>query len=357
MSDKSPPSETATLRRVEQVLADRLPPGWSARVVRAPGRPSNRQRDASLRIRTPAGESIDLAVEVKRSLNASEAIRKLESFAAEASERGPAQLLIAAPYLGDRTREMIASRGVSYADTTGNVRLVSDNPAMFVMTSGADRDPWPDNQPLKTLRGRAAGRSVRAVVDFRPPYGVRELAARAEVSPATLARVIDLLARDALLTRDQGGRVTDVDWAGCIRRWSKDYEFTTSNRVTSFIAPRGLSDVIAKLATFKGRYAATGSLATQGSPIAPVRQAMLFVDDVDRVSRAVEVREADEGANLLIAEPFDDVVYERTSTIDGLTIVAPSQAAADLLTGSGRMPPEGQELLDWMKGNERAWRR
>lgn len=357
MSDKSLPSETATLRRVEQVLGDRLPPGWSARVVRTPGRPSSRQRDASLRIRTPAGESIDLALEIKRSLNPAEAIRQLESFEVASSDLAPVPVLIAAPYLGDRTREVIASRGVSYADTTGNVRLVSDDPAMFVMTSGAERDPWPDDQPLKTLRGRAAGRSLRAVVDSRPPYGVRELAARAEVSPATLARVIDLLAREALLTRDPRGRVTDVDWAGGIRRWSKDYEFATSNRVTSFIAPRGLSDVIAKLATFKGRYAVTGSLAAQGSPIAPVRQAMLFVDDVDRVSRAVDVREADEGANLLIAEPFDDVVYERSTTVDGLTIVAPSQAAADLLTGSGRMPSEGEELLDWMKRNERAWRR
>ncbi len=357
MPDKSSPSETTTLRRVEQVLADRLPPGWSARVVRAPGRPSNRQRDTSLRIGTPTGESIDLALEIRRSLNPAEAVRLLESLNDLGASSAPVPILIAAPYLSDRTREVIASRGVSYADTTGNVRLVSDDPAMFVMTSGADRDPWPDDQPLKSLRGRAAGRSLRAIVDFRPPYGVRELAARAEVSPATLARVIDLLSREALLKRDQRGGVTEVDWAGCIRRWSSDYEFATSNRVTSFIAPRGLFDATAKLATFKGRYAATGSLAIQGSPIAPVRQGMLFVDDVDRVSRAIDVREADEGANLLIAEPFDDVVYERTSTINGLRVVAPSQAAADLLTGSGRTPSEGEELLDWMKGNERAWRR
>jgi len=153
-------------------------------------------------------------------------------------------------------------------------------------------------------------------------------------------------------------RVTAVDWAGCLRRWSKDYEFTTSNRVTSFVAPRGLSDITAKLAEVKWRYAATGSIAAQAlSPIAPLRQAMLYVDDIDSARRALDAREADEGANLLIAEPFDEVVYERTTTVNGLSIVAPSQAAADLLTGSGRMPSEGEELLDWMKANERVWRR
>ncbi len=362
VADKSRPPETSILRQVEQILVDRLPPSWSARIVRAPGRPSSRRRESSLRIRAPDGESIDLTLEVKRVLNPQDASRLLDSLeiGAPARARSPEsiRLVIAAPYLGDRAREVIAARGVSYADATGNVRLLSEKPAMFVMTTGADRDPWPDDQPLKSLRGRGAGRCVRAVVDFRPPYGVRELAARAEVSPATLARVIDLLARDALLTRDARGGVTAVDWAGCLRRWSKDYEFTTSNRVTSFVAPRGLSDITAKLAEVKWRYAATGSIAAQAlSPIAPLRQAMLYVDDIDSARRALDAREADEGANLLIAEPFDEVVYERTTTVNGLSIVAPSQAAADLLTGSGRMPSEGEELLDWMKANERVWRR
>lgn len=352
MPDKSRPTETATLRKVEQTIVDRLPSGWAAKVVRAPGRSSSRRRDISLRLREPHGESVDLAIAVSRALDPRAAIRLLDDMT-------PADhLLVAAPYLSERARDVIADRGISYADTTGNVRLLSERPAMFVMTTGADRDPWPNDQLLKSLRGRRAGRCVRAVVDFRPPYGVRELAARAEVSPATLARVIDLLARDALLTRDARGGVTEVDWAGCIRRWAKDYKFTTSNRVTSFVAPRGLSDITAKLADVKWRYAATGSLAARAlSPIAPVRQAMLFVDDVDSASRALDAREADAGANLLIAEPFDEVVYDRTTTVDGLSIVAPSQAAADLLTGSGRMPSEGEELRHWIEANERVWHR
>jgi hypothetical protein len=48
---------------------------------------------------------------------------------------------------------------------------------------------------------------------------------------------------------------------------------------------------------------------------------------------------------------------ELLDTADGLKLVAQSQAACDLLIGSGRMPSEGEELLDWMKLNERLWRR
>ena len=39
-----------------------------------------------------------------------------------------------------------------------------------------------------------------------------------------------------------------------------------------------------------------------------------------------------------------------------MTFVADSQAAADCLTGTGRMPAEGQALVEWMLGNESAWR-
>ena len=170
--------------------------------------------------------------------------------------------------------------------------------------------------------------------------------------------MIDLLAREALLSRDARGRVTDVDWAGCIRRWSKDHTFTSSNVVTELVAPRGLEDVTAKLKKAKWPYAITGSIAAHPrSPIAPVRRAMIYTDHVDTAMRFLDVRETDLGANLLIAEPFDTVVFDRTDTVDGLRLVTPSQAACDLLTGSGRMPTEGEALLSWMRLNERSWRR
>lgn len=59
---------------------------------------------------------------------------------------------------------------------------------------------------------------------------------------------------------------------------------------------------------------------------------------------------------MILAEPFDPVVYERTREREGVTCVAPSQNAADLLTSPGRGPNEAQELMDWMGKNEGAWR-
>ncbi len=51
-------------------------------------------------------------------------------------------------------------------------------------------------------------------------------------------------------------------------------------------------------------------------------------------------------------------LYTRTQKFrkDGLRCVAASQLTADLLTGPGREPSQGEEMLDWMKENEDAWR-
>ncbi len=358
VASRSRPSETATIRAVEELLARQLPREWSARFVRAPGRSGARKRDVSLRLRFGDDQARDWSVVVKSTLDPIDALRLIETVDLDTSLTETLGTVVVSPYLGERTREVLAEAGVNYVDSTGNVLLRSGAPTIYIGNRGAERDPWPDDQPLKTLRGRGAGRAVRALVDFRPPYGVRELAARADVSPATLARVIDLLTREALLTRDERGGVTDLDWAGCIRRWSKDYQFATSNAVYEYVAPRGLGDMSARLAKVKWRYAVTGSLAAQPrAPIAPSRQAMIYTDDVATAAKQLDVRETDAGANVLLAEPFDPIVYDRVDTIDGLKLVAPSQAACDLLTGSGRMPSEGEELLDWMRLDERAWRR
>ncbi len=359
MARNSPISETQLLRKVEELVAGALPQGWASTLERGPGR-GRRQPNGVLRITGPDGGSAVFVIEAKRGSATPQAIlQAADQLAAHISEsRGAGtQPLIAAPYLSPRSKEALADRAVSYADSTGNLRLTAPSPAIFFEQSGATKDPWPSPQPLRSLRGRGAGRAVRALVDFRPPYGVRELAARTNTSAATLSRVIDLLEREALLTKGRKGGVGDLDWAGTIRRWSQDYELRTANTAIPYVDPRGLAAFVEKLAKARLRNATTGALAAQRfAPIAPARVATVYVEDAVAAADRFRLRPADAGANALLVEPFDDVVFDRTQKRDELITVAPSQLAADLLTGPGREPSEGEEVLTWMKANEDAWR-
>lgn len=357
MASNNPITEAQLLRTTEDLIRRALPDGWKMKLTREQ-RPRKSRPDGLLDLTSPGGELATFVIEAKRSLTASTLLAALEQLTAYVDASDTTALpLLTAGYLSPRSQEVLVARGVSYADSTGNLRLSATSPGLFISVAGATKDPWPDDQPLRSLKGRGASRAMRALVDFRPPYGVRELASRAEVSPATLSRVIDLLERDGVLTKDTRGGVADLDWAAAIRRWSQDYELRRANAVTNCLDPRGLSAVAEKLSTVKWKYAVTTSLAAQRfAPIAPTRTAVVYVEDALKAADRLKLRPAEAGANVLLVEPFDDVVFERTLLRDELVTVAPSQVAADLLTGPGREPSEGEELLDWMRRNEDVWR-
>ena len=52
---------------------------------------------------------------------------------------------------------------------------------------------------------------------------------------------------------------------------------------------------------------------------------------------------------------YDPIVFERGGRAADAPAVSLTQAAADLLTGPGRMPPENEALLGWMRRNETRW--
>lgn len=345
------PTEAHMLRAVERLVSDALPPGWSFRAARN-SRKRGRRVDAEWSVTAPDGSTASFVVEAKRGILGRELDRALAQLASY-----DGLPVLAAPYIGPSLRASLAQRGVSFADSTGNIRLIAGRPGLFVERQGASKDPWRSNETLQSLRGRAAARAVRALVDFRPPYGVRDLASRARVPLGTLSRTVDLLDREGLVTRDTRGGVVDLDWEATIRRWSQDYDFARSNQVSSYLDPRGLTPVAAKLSESKWPYATTGAFAAQRfAPIAPARQVAVYVEDPALAAERLKLRPADAGANVVLAEPFDPVVFDRATVRDGLRVVAASQLAVDLLTGTGREPSEGSELLAWMRENENAWR-
>jgi len=356
LPDKQPPTATQVARHVARSLAKRIPPGWS--LYAQPEVPADRYLvDLLAKIASPAGATAVLAIEIKRTLEPRDVPQAIEQlFVVTADVMPEAVPIVASSYLSPRVRALLRNRGVGYIDTTGNVRIEASTPGLFISADGVDRDPWPRDHKLQSLRGRGAARAVRAIVDTIPPYGVRELAQSTSVSAPTLSRVLDLLEREAIVTRVRGA-VSAVDWQGAIRRWTEDYDQTESNTSTVALEPRGLTALEKKLRTTKLRYAATGAFAAQRfDPIAPARQATIYVTDVIEFIDHLDLRETEAGANVVILEPFDPVVFDRAVDCDSLRCVAPSQLAADLLTGPGREPSQGEHLLKWMENNEHVWR-
>lgn len=148
-----------------------------------------------------------------------------------------------------------------------------------------------------------------------------------------------------------------VAWRRLIERWADDYSFSGSNQVTAYLDPRGLPALRKRLASATFRRALTGSfVATEIAPVVSPGSLACFVDDPELVANELGLRPADSGGNVILATPFDAVVYARPWRASPLPMAALAQVAVDLLTSPGRGPAEAEPLLDWMEQNERSWR-
>lgn len=343
---------------VMEALDTRLPPAWVVvrRVTRGGGA-DGYEADARLEIRAPDGIRGIVLVKARNALTAQAVSTLAPRLVREAGSGEVEGIILAAPFLSEMTRQRLREAGLSYLDLTGNIRIQFDRPAVYLEAQGARKDPTPPQRGVRSLKGPKAARLVRALCDWRPPMGVRELARRADADAGYATRVLRLLADEDLVQRAPTGVVGEVRWSELLRRWARDYGVTTSNLALPYLAPRGIDGVLELLAKYRRWYAITGSFAVPGAAaVARSRLITCFLDDPERNAEKLGLRPSDVGANVLLVQPFDPVVYERSRTEDGLRLTALSQCVADLLTGSGREPSEAESLMGWMERNEDAWR-
>jgi hypothetical protein len=348
-------SEILQLKAIADRILTALPDGWSADALET-DTVADRGIDGLITIRSPDGSASNLVFEAKSRTNPASSELVASQLQAYIEDSGVDGALLAAPWLSPRTRALLEARGINYIDATGNLRLVLKRPAVFLATQGATRDPAPPrNVQLRSLKGRSAARIVRGMLDFLPPYTVTEFAGFAGSNVAMTHRVFEFLEAQAIITREPRGPVTEIDWRALLDAWTSDYRFSTSNSIRSYLAPRGTLSIIDQLID-RPRTAITGSTAARGLRNAPTRLLAFYVDDASVAAQELDLREADTGTNVILAEPFDDVVFARIEPTDGLPYAAASQVAADMLTGPGRWPEEAKPMLAWMAQNERAWR-
>lgn len=362
-------SGTQLLKTFEQQLRLTLPSTWKLVACEARRSGGDQDIDAELELSGPDRTLARLLVEVKRVVEPRDVeaiVNRIDAYKRRRRAGSGQQLaVVAAPYLSPMARERLAGAGAGWFDATGNLRVQLERPGLFIDRLGAPRSPFtdPDDRRLQSLRGAAAARVVRALLDGGGPRGVRALAAEAEVGNASSSRVLDLLTRDDVIERDVTGAVVAVRKRALARRWAQDYGLSTTNNSVSVLAPRGIDRLLSDLARYPQQYALTGSAAARvylppGQPgVAPLVLPVVFVPNAVSAQAGLGMRSAERGGNVLLVEPFDDVLYRGATSVDGLQYVPASQAVVDLLTGPGRSAEEADQLLDALAREDPGWAR
>lgn len=344
-------------RRVIDTLRRRLPAGWEVQeTVLNEAWPDG--ADIAINLGKKGVGGATLIVEVSQNIDRRDVLRKAERL------RGydlPVTPVIASRFLSKSVRDALIEEGLSYIDATGNMRIEIDAPAIFISDRGEDRDPWSRGRPKGNLKGEPAARVVRALLDYRRSWRVRELLAVSGASTGTTYRVLDYLQREDLL--DKRGDLYDLrDWVRLLRMWSEDSSFQTTSSLMTFIEPRGVEAVLERIVEEQDLgVAVTGSVAArEWATYAPAKAAYVYVSSIQAAAEKWELRPNTTAPNVILLEPKQKRAVPFVNTLrsrEGYRIAAPAQVAADLLNGPGREPSEGEFLIDWMKENESEWRR
>lgn len=334
----------ATRRQFEDTVARLrllLPAGWRVDVAS----------------RTPDGGTVTVSNERDSGGLRLLALKQLEPRAVANLPDSGEPTAVASTWISPRTRELLRARGLGYVDGTGNVEIEMDLPGLVIRTTGADRNPNPKPTVGPTLRGPRAWALLRTLVEVTPPYGVRNLSEGLSVDAGYVSRVLKVLEGELLIERKPRGPITSVDWEGVLRQITSSYSLFRSNETSTWVAPGGPEQLLRDLSAQRiGQWVITGSFASSEIvPVAAPETAVIYTPDAERLATVARLLPATTGANVVLAVPYDEIVFERTRTAAKLTFVSPAQTAIDCLTGPGRMPEEGEALIAWMRRDHGRW--
>lgn len=322
-------------------IADSLPPRWRS----------------SVEARTTDGGIVRLVAPDGRAADVRAVVRKRLDTRAAAQIAADEPTVVVADWLSPRTRAILEESGLSYADTTGNVFVALDEPGLAIRAIGATNDPEPRREPKVNLRGPRAWAVERTLAEVLPPYGLTELSSALDVDAGYLSRLLTGLADELLIERQPRRPIERVDWEAMIRQIASTYRLSDDNETSTWVAAAGPEQLLRDLSSSKlRRWAVTGSFAANRIvSVAPPTIAVVYTDDPERLAGTLRLLPTRTGGNVVTALPYDDIVFDRTWERDGLTFASLCQVAVDCLTGFGRMPQEGEALLDWMRKRAPKW--
>ena len=340
------PFERAALGSLEQLL----PPSWRLEMQK-----SDTGSLTTVSLVGPNGERATYAVELER---AGQSIAMVSTRLRDLQRRTELPALYLSTYVGPTLRSTLEQEGVSYSDTSGWVRVVSDSPLILLTGQGARKAPHdPRVADITRFNGRAAGRLIRALLERQFPLGVRELAIVARTSPGSVSKLLPTLAREGIIERDESGRVATVRRRELVTRWVQDYSFRKTNQPTKFfLAPRGLDWVLQQIAGTSRPVTLTASAAArQMTPeattaVVPLTLLALYTDDPELLADELGLVSVDQpSANVVIARPQDIGVLDADLAPVGLVL-------ADMLSLPGRGIAEPEQLMDELARTDPLWR-
>jgi hypothetical protein len=327
-------------------------------VKNAPGN-SDHGYDAQIDLRM-GDQSLTLLVKVKKAVYPRDARQALWQFRelGRRTELRPdreTQFLLIAESISPGAKELLKAEHVGYFDSGGSLFLPARNTYLYI-------DKPPPKSLQRSMRSVFSGRRARVVhallLRHQEWFGIKDVAALAQVSPSTASQVLSELDRfDWLVSRGQGPIKERHlrEPAALLDAWVKQLPSLKQPGMRRYYVPGLKTDALIErlgqvFNSHAVNYAVSYEAAAQRyapflSTVSQVRTRMLAGPNADAAVADIGARLVDEGSNLVTIETNSAGELLFREKADGVWLASPIQVYLDLLRGEGR----AKEMADHLR--------
>jgi hypothetical protein len=258
--------------------------------------------------------------------------------------------VFAAIFISEESKQICRENGIGFIDLAGNCLFAFDN--VYLSIEGRP-NPYPSTRPLKSIFSTKSSRALRVLLcNPRKDWFVKDLAKEANISLGLASNIKQRLMEFEYIEETGSGK--DLKFRpknpkSLLRKWSDNYSYR-KNSIRNFYSLDDVRTLETKMIkTFNDKKISYAFTLTSGAArVAPfLRYNTIFAyvkDDIDRLTKDLNLKEVTSGPNVSFLEPYDEGVLYGLQKIDGANVVSDIQLYLDLKSYKGR----GEEAAEFL---------
>lgn len=265
--------------------------------------------------------------------------------------------MFVAPYISEKTAEMLRNAGVGFLDLAGNCFMSFGG--LYIQKEGK-KNPYSNRRKFNSLFKIKASRVLRVLLLNPNRYWkITPLAKEAKVSVGHVYNVkMELINRELAVVDSRGIRLSEPK--NLLQEWCNNYQFEGIQFQSFYSLSRTdqLEKQIDEVCNKQNmRYALSGFAgAARLAPFVRYHRIHCYVENsIDDLAKHLDLKSVTSGENIIFMNPPDGGVFYDTQRIEGMHVVSPIQLYLDLNTLSDR----GKEAADFINHEviETKWKK
>lgn len=258
--------------------------------------------------------------------------------------------VFAATFISEESKQICRENGIGFIDLAGNCLFTFDN---FYLSIEGRPNLYPSTRPLKSIFSTKSTRALRVLLSNpRKEWFVKDLAKEANISLGQASNIKQRLLEFEFVEETGSGK--DLKFRpknpeSLLRKWSNNYSYR-KNKIRNLYSLDDVRALEKKMINYfkekKISYAFTlTSGASRVDPFLRYNRIFAYVkDDIDRLTKELNLKEVTSGPNVTLLEPYDEGVLYGMQEIDGTNVVSDIQLYLDLKSYKGR----GEEAAEFL---------